>query len=182
MISPGCAACARLWLDDGDAFAKLGSMNLADVPDAALQGVAGIRRADFAVVALGVAHLTIKILGIENALRVLDCREESLQEDIEADISTDVLDTRVGNTGVFLPGCKMPSPLRHAVSHRSQFTRDMMRAYSTDFCCQVREPPVFGSSHLPGAALAITKRQKNPANKVPAKVLIAASAYSRRKI
>lgn len=119
MISPGCAACARLWLDDGDAFAKLGSMNLADVPDAALQGVAGIRRADFAVVALGVAHLTIKILGIENALRVLDCREESLQEDIEADISTDVLDTRVGNTGVFLPGCKMPSPLRHAVSHRS---------------------------------------------------------------
>ena len=88
----GLCSLSRLRLDDRDAFAKPGSMNLADIPDAALQGVAGVGGTDLAVVALCVLHLPVKILGVEDALRVLDCGEEGLQEDVKADVSADVLD------------------------------------------------------------------------------------------
>jgi hypothetical protein len=57
----------------------------------------------------------------------------------------------------------------------------MMRAYSTDFCCQVRESPVFASSHRPGAASASVKMQKNPISRIFVNVLIDVSSSIRRQ-
>ena len=67
-------------------------MQLADVPSATLQCVAGVGGTDLAVVALRVGDFTVKVFGIEDALRILDCGKERLEEDIEADVPANVLD------------------------------------------------------------------------------------------
>ena len=142
MISPvGGLSRLRLHLDDP--FAILRSMKAADIPDAALQGVAGVGGADLAVVALRVLHLPLQVLGVEDALRILDGGQKGLQEDVKADVAADVLDARIRNAGVLLPRFKMAAPLGIPSATGVHFTRDMMRAYSTAFSCQGIACPLF---------------------------------------
>jgi hypothetical protein len=103
------------------ALTKSRAMLFTDIPDAALQCVACVGRANLAVVTLGIAHLFMEVLGIEHTLRILDCSEEGLQEDVETNIPTDVFDARIRNPGVFLARLEITASLGHSLGYRCPF-------------------------------------------------------------
>ena len=109
----------RVYFDD--TIAVLRSMKAADIPDAALQRVAGVGRTDFTVVTLGVRHLTFQRLCVEHAVRILDRGQEGLQKDVKTDVAAFSFDARIWNPGVYLPHLELAASPWHSFGDRRPF-------------------------------------------------------------